>query len=599
MKFTNVIRGIAAAGAVFLSACNSLDIENPNAPDNQKLLADPNAIESIAGGTIRSWYNAYEGVEATGPLTTMARTYTASWNNAQMRFYSSIDNPGTPVITAGVTTGYTPTATWHRGKGSEPFGTWQNDPNSAQRFQVEWYWSGGGNEWGTPGGYPGFYAGISSANDALKAIRQNGLVIGDANQTKRDEIIAMLGRALGVQGLALNYDSAYVIDENTKLDTLNAFSNRKVVRDSAVAMFKAVADSAAKYTFSTDAKWTNGHSYSSAQIRKFANTMAGMTLMYYPRDPSEVTSQLDAATLNTAIGFLQAGMDFDFVATGDGCVAWCPEQATWFQDIGGGRVSTRVAHLLDPATQADPWPLSGNPQPNSPDKRLGNGTFGNGDNVGSSRETPVKNAGAGTYFAWSPKAPFRPSRGQYHQSNIADIRYDQSGNQEGNWIGNGIGDYPAVTATQSDLLLAEALLRRGNAADLPTVRSLIDRTRVTKGGLTSSALAVGVGSPSDGPCMANGILAKTEGTTNSPCTLWSMLLYEKEIEVLPMASSPFYEQRRLPWVATCATYPCNGRHVQGLIPGTPFEMPVPAKELQVQGKPLYTYSADVPKSTAP
>ncbi|HJQ21104.1 MAG TPA: hypothetical protein VJ867_12215 [Gemmatimonadaceae bacterium] len=601
MKFTRVLRGVAAAGAAFLAACNSLDIENPNAPDNQKLLADPNAIESIAGGTLRSWYNAYEGVEATGPLTTMARTYSASWNNAQMRFYSSIDNPGTPVLNAsGGTSGYTPTATWHRGNGAEPFGTWQNDPNSAQRFQVEWFWSGGGNEWGTPGGYPGFYAGMSSANDVLKAIRQNGLVIGDANQTKRDEIIAMLGRALAYQGLAVNYDSAYAIDENTKLDTLDAFSNRKYMRDAAVAEFKAVADSAAKYTFTTDAGWMNGHSYSNLQIVKLANTMAGMTLMYYPRDPSEVTSQLDAATLNTAIGYLSAGMDFDFVASGDGCVAWCPEQATWFQDIGGGRVSTRVSHLLDPATQTDPWPLQGNPRPNSADKRLGDGSYGNGDNDGSSRETPVRDAGGGSYFAWSPAAPFRPSRGQYHQSNIADVRYDASGNQEGNWVGVGVGDYPAVTAAQSDLLLAEALLRRGNVTDLGTVVTLINKTRVGKGGLPAATIADGVGAPSDGPCMSNGILARSEGSTNSPCSLWAKLLYEKEIEVLPMAASPFYEQRRLPWVATCGTtFPCTGRHVQGLVPGTPFEIPVPAKELQVQGKPLYTYSAANPKSATP
>src|SRR5437660_11286352 len=114
MNVPNTARGMAAAGLIAVSACHSLDISNPNAPDNQKLLADPSAIEAIGGGTIRSWYNAYEGIEATGPLSTMSRSYAASWNNAQMRFYSSIDNPGDPN-----TTGYNPTATWHRGQASE------------------------------------------------------------------------------------------------------------------------------------------------------------------------------------------------------------------------------------------------------------------------------------------------------------------------------------------------------------------------------------------------------------------------------------------------------------------------------------------------
>src|SRR5205085_1960046 len=128
---------------------------------------------------------------------------------------------------------------------------------------------------------------------------------------------------------------------------------------------------ATKYSFTTDGKWANGPTYSSDQIKRFASTMAAMTIAYWPRDPGEAA----AADWNKVISYaskgMSSGVSFDFVATGDGCVAWCPEIATWFQDIGGGRVNTRVAILLDPATQVDPWPLSGNPRPNSVDKRLG------------------------------------------------------------------------------------------------------------------------------------------------------------------------------------------------------------------------------------
>src|SRR5438045_4372437 len=63
--------------------------------------------------------------------------------------------------------------------------------------------------------------------------------------------------------------------------------------------------------------------------------------------------------------------------SGDGCTAWCQDMMPWFTDYSSGRVSTRVAHFIDPATQLDRYPLGiGNAQPNSPDKRMGDGSFG-------------------------------------------------------------------------------------------------------------------------------------------------------------------------------------------------------------------------------
>ena len=72
MKLMTIARGMAAAGFLAAVGCHSLEVDNPNAPDNQKLLADPNAIEAIGAGSIRGWYNAYQGMEGGGPLSTMA-----------------------------------------------------------------------------------------------------------------------------------------------------------------------------------------------------------------------------------------------------------------------------------------------------------------------------------------------------------------------------------------------------------------------------------------------------------------------------------------------------------------------------------------------
>ena len=102
--------------------------------------------------------------------------------------------------------------------------------------------------------------------------------------------------------------------------------------------------------------------------------------------------------------------------------------------------------------------------------------------------------------------------------------------------------------------------------------------------------------------MSTGVLAKNGGA----CTLWSKLLYEYEVELLGFGPAPFYNQRHLPVLKATAwekvgTGIFNGpRYIQGLIPGTPRDMPVPYKELGVKGEALYTFGGASPaKSPAP
>ena len=54
-------------GALFLAGCNTLDVKNQNAPDSKRALADPAAIEAVAGGTLPSWFNTYDGMEGNEP----------------------------------------------------------------------------------------------------------------------------------------------------------------------------------------------------------------------------------------------------------------------------------------------------------------------------------------------------------------------------------------------------------------------------------------------------------------------------------------------------------------------------------------------------
>lgn len=511
MLMTTLVRGLCFTALVAVGACESLDIENPNAPDAERALSDPSAIEAVAGGSVRVWFNTYEGLEGVGPLVTQAQSYSSSWNNFNMNFYSSIDGDGTRNTRA-----------------------WQNNPAQAGRTSIEHFWEG-------------YYSSLALATNVVRAIKLNGLVINNETDTRRTLAVGLLMQGAALSGIATNYDKGYIIDENTDLGALG-YSNRKEVRDAAVAKFDSViALVASGGPFVTPASWFNGNAYSSSQISRMASTMAAMTLAYWPRNATENTAVDWPRVVSYAENGISSGTPFDVVVNGDGCSSWCHEVLNWFNAISYGRVHTRVATMMDPSQQ-NPWPLSGNPQPNSPDNRMGDGTFGSAAiaaGMGTVPEDATTNPG--TDFAWSANAIYNMARGSYHQSNIAHIRYDISRNQDENFIWGGRGPAPLITRHQNDLIWAEGLVR--SAGDLNLAATLINNTRVTRGGLTPATAGGGVS------------------------TLLAQLEYENEIELLGLGAAPFYFRRR----------------IGGLIPGTPHEMPVPAKELGVFNQPLYTW----------
>ncbi len=519
MMMTRFMRASSVLAAIVLAGCGSLEVTNPNSPDAKRALSDPAALEAVAGGTMRTWFNGYEGCEGNCVLVTQAQTFSASWNNWNMNFYSSVDADGKRL--------------------TRP---WQNDPAAAGRTSIEIPWGR-------------MYSTISGAADVLKAIRTDKIVVNNAADTKRAEAIAELMLGASLSYIALNYDKGYIVDETVDVTTLQ-YSNRKLMRDAAIAKLQSAATIAGANTFSTIAAWTGGRSYTSAQIVKIANTMMAMTLAYYPRTAAENTAVDWARVATLTANGISSGTAFDFVYVGDGCVSFCHEILTWFDAFDTGRVHTRVANLLDPATQATPWPETGNPVPNSPDKRMGDGSFGDAS-ISAGFGTNPKTANAGTDFVYSRDVIFRPSRGSYHQSNIGHIRYDLTGTQDPSGIYSGFGPAPVISAIQNDLLRAEAALR---TTDLATAVTLINRTRVGRGGLAPAAAGDGVA----------GLLTK--------------LGYENEIELLGLGPATYYWRRR----------------TDALLAGTPREMPVPAKELGVKKEALYSWGGTGPlNSPAP
>ncbi|PYO97748.1 MAG: hypothetical protein DMD60_05880 [Gemmatimonadetes bacterium] len=555
---------VGLVALVFVAGCDSLSITNPNDPDRRRALSDPNSIPSIAVGAFQTWYLTTQGGfgEDQYPALTMsvmARSHVAMWNNFNIRFYTGC------------------TTDWPAGGYPAPLGTcgnltegpayprasWQNSLSSAQRTQIEAMWYG-------------YYSSLSSANDVLTAIRVNNLAVPDAHMV---ETMALLTQGLALSGIALNYDKGFIVDYNTDLTSL-VFSTRTQMRDAALAKFDtAITMAATSFTVPTT-DWFGGPSiaYDNVKIAQIANTMAARLLAYSPRNAAE-NKDVSAGGLvdwTRVAGYaskgISSGTPFNLTFHQDACISWCDFLKVWSNDMTTMRAHTRVAHMMDPATQPDPWNVNLNTNPNSPDKRLGDGTY-RGD---TAYATAILRAyhdttGKGGYdYVWTHTKEFgNKTRGAWHQSAVGQVRYDSlttcGDNPQGELTG--AGDAPMVLAAENDLLWAEALIRKPTP-DLVTAATLINFTRVGPDRL---------GHP------RGGLTAATAADPN----LLQELQYEQDVELMGSNIAPFYNQRR----------------IDNLEPLTPHEMPVPAQELGVLklcSGVCYTWGGtNPPSSSAP
>ena len=161
-------RFAAVAALVGTAGCKSLEVTNPNAPDAARAFSDPGAVAGLVTGAMRNWVQTRQAFNGALVLSTMADAYTASWNNFNLRYYTSYGN-----------------------ECAQRCG-WDNRVTSNFRVQVETYWYG-------------FYGILSSVNDVLTAIRINNVTVVSAANTKQLEAIAVMLQGVVFSTIALNY----------------------------------------------------------------------------------------------------------------------------------------------------------------------------------------------------------------------------------------------------------------------------------------------------------------------------------------------------------------------------------------------------------
>jgi len=529
----------AALVAVLATGGCDLDVGNPNDLDQERAFADPAALEKLMSGAFRNW-GATRGDYFMMPLNAMADNYTASWNNAAIRFYSSVasDCPSR--------CGWTNSSTAPEAAGG-PIP------------EASWY---------------GYHTVLSSATDVLRGIA-NGVCFDedcdvDNTLTSRNTVIAKMLQGMALAGIALLYDQGFAVDETTDLSNPLAipFNTRAEVRDFALQKFEEAWTEAGTATWSTPAIWMgvgSGRSYSNDQIRQAIRTMQAELVALWPRNAAENTAADWAQVATYASQGISSAPAFDWeyyvdVNSGANSATFTLDWVkAWGNSIGTMRVDTRVAAILA-TNHVHPWPEpGGNPCPTtSPDLRVGDGSWGPTDDF-NGFATTAATASAGTDFACSEVPIFPAARGQYHQSNLQHVRYNNLAYNGENLPGfDGSGQNPFYTTQMNDLLWAEGLIRRASP-DLATAATLINNSRVGRGGL--STLTAADGAPA----------------------LLAALQYEQEIEFMGQGSTPFFNRRR----------------IDGLIAGTPRHMPVPAKELEVLVREIYSFGGPGDPDMAP
>lgn len=560
IDWRRAVAGVVLAGVA--AGCRDLAVVNSNAPERERAFSDPATIVSAASGTVKTYFNMRNDYDPAFTINNVGDAgYTASWNNFNMRYYGS----------------YGPTG----GSNCVDRCAWVNSTATQLGFQVTPYWYGS-------------YSVLSSANDALFALRVAPVKPDLGLDEAKTEVIAQMTQAMALAWIALNYDQGFIVLEDSDLLTL-VVESREAIRDKAIELFDKGVDLAHASAFTTNASWfgIGGPTYTNLQLAKAMRTMQAELLAHFPRNAEENAQVNWAKVLEYAgkgVSSTVDGAGFDFNAYVDETFTFFSGFQQWGNDYGTVRVDTRVARLLS-TTQLDPWPGgAGSPVPQDAagnpigglygvDKRLGDGCFdagtGQPDLLGHGE--CVETALSGTDYAWASDAIMNPARGQYHQSNIFYIRNHCVA------IGmpdcpSGAGLLPIVNQTLNDLLWAEALLRTGGSK--AQAATLINNSRVTRGGLPPVTAAT------------------------SDDDIKKALVYEQDVELLQLAGTQYFNRRRLSKSTSSGAtgtnmYTADLKHhlmdpegpwvLNPLWKDAPRQMPIPAKDLALLLMEIYSF----------
>lgn len=419
---------------------------------------------------------------------------------------------------------------------SEPRAAFNNSTIYSRRFVSE-------NPWYS------LYGVISNLNDALAAI-DRGLVIteGGADVTPRARAFAKFMQGLAHGYLGLYFDQASIADETMDPETAEfPLVPYDEVVAAGISQLEAAIQIASANTFTIPSSgWINGVTLTNQDLARMAHTFIAKFMAYAPRTPAERA----AVDWNQVISHIDAGITADIAPVAISGVLFSDYRRLMARQrtVTPGDFSRLDYHLVGPADTTggfQTWLNTTMPDRNpfqlrTPDRRI---------------HAAGNPSGLGKYFGYHTATLYAADRGLYHRS-----RYYYWRAGFGTTWENGVQQW--LTRTEMDLLKAEALIRLNRAVEaIP----LINLSRVANGELPAIA---GV----DGPANVNSCVPKKH---NGQCgSLWDALKYEKRIEMTGVEPA-------VSWY--------DGRGWGTLVEGSMIQIPIPAREREVQQAPIYTF----------
>lgn len=509
-------RSILATGAVLSSAaCVDLDVTNPNQPDSSQALGTPAVVAALATSSVNSWFLTATHFEGTMMMQVTADASTANFGNFGMRFNN--EEPRIPYNN-------------NSASGDEP----------AARVM-----------------YNGYYSALSAANDVLLAF-DLGLDFGTVTQNERIRSTALFTQAATLSGLALQYDQGFPTTRPpvTVVDaTLQPYG---VMLDSARLAWDRVIALTNGKTWAWDAEWLplfDVAEPTAAIITRIARTMAARTIVLGARTGAQNTGTV--AKWAAVLAYADAGItgtgltDIDFSITDDGGFVWYDYIKLYGNLDSWTRVDQRLINRMDPTI---PVKFNGaaNQALNVNATRLDLRLADAAGTCAANPNTCIAGNGPNEDYINLRRLIGDPGRGIWMQSPFYHKRWRGTSFATPGATRNG-RENVYVLAAENDLMIAEALARTGG--DLTRAAALVNKTRVTRGGLTAVAAD------------AAAILAAVD--------------YERDVELLNTSGLSLFDARRF----------------ERLQIGTMRHLPMPARELEILGRPIYTFGGAVENPT--
>lgn len=487
------------------TACRDMQVTNPNEPDRDRAVAAGADVETLISRSFVDWWRTSHLTSPGANFSAAADAASVGWGNFGMKDF-----------------------------GQEPRQPFDNTPEYTRSYVAESPWEDS-------------YAALTSVRDGFLAIQNGVRITSDGKDvTQRAVAFGQLVQAMTLSNLAVIFDKAFVVDETTNLDSLEAVPYAEVWQ-AALEKYDAAISTAQSTSFTIPASWVGDRdAWSRDDFLGLARAFRARYLTQIPRSPAERA----AVDWDLVLADLSPGLPLEFIAYYDdneGTPWWDRQKLHSGTGYGWARIDYRTvgpsdvsgaweAWIAAPAAEKLPFDIV------TPDSRI---------------TAPGDPHGDGKYVRYYGRSPWPDHYGVYHHSHYMDYRWLHLMDGTPRYT----GDYPDFVNKEVDFLRAEAWYRLGQT---DKAREIVSKYRAN-GDLPPFT---GIENP-DGPEIC--VPQMPDGSCGD---LWEALKYEKRIELYHYSfGTEFFDDRG--W--------------GDLVEGTLLHLPIPGRELLILLEEIYTF----------